>query len=326
MVDRYTCLLFYLLHERCRLKSEEVHFLNQNINLAGTLYHPESKPPHPAIVVVHPASSGERTDPFYDHLRSELPRHGIAVLIFDRRGAGASEGDFKTADFEDLADDVIAGIEYLQTRPDIEKSKIGLHGTSQGAWIAPIAAARKLDIACLVAVSASGVSPAEQMNYGVAFHLEQQGFDQAVIAEVIRLRNQVNEYFRGRVSREEAAAELGRFEHETWYEQGYLYASSELPVDITQSKWHYEMDYEPLSIWKRVTQPTLFIFAEVDEWVPIGQSMVNYQNATTHLSDVSLMQILGTDHLMRNPSGEISEEYMNMLLDWLKSRLAISGF
>ena len=305
------------------MKSEEITFLSQTIKIAGTLYFPEGKAPYPAVVVVHPASGGERTDPFYDHLRSALPAHGIAVLIFDRRGSGASEGDFATADFEDLASDVIAGVEYLQSRPDIHPDRIGLHGTSQGAWIAPIAAARKPDVACIVAVSASGVSPADQMNYGVAFHLEQAGFDRTVREEVIRLRNLVNAYFRGQISRETAAAELSRFEHEPWYEQGYLYPSRELPADITQSKWHYEMDYEPLSIWKKVTQPALFLFAEVDEWVPIAQSMVNYEGATAHLNDVTLSQIPRTDHLMRNQTGEVSKEYQDRLVHWLTSRLEI---
>jgi uncharacterized protein len=304
---------------------EEIAFSNQAIQLAGTLYKPDINPPFPATVVIHPASGGDRTDSFYDHLRSVLPEHGIAVLIFDRRGSGKSEGNFETADFEDLASDVIAAVEYLQSRPDIEKSKIGLHGTSQGAWIAPIAAARKADIAFIVAVSASGVSPADQMNYGVACHLEKDGFDRAAVEEAIRLRNLVNEYFRRRVSREQVAAELSRFEHEPWYERGYLYPSGELPVDITQSNWHYVMDYEPLSVWKTVTQPTLFLFAQVDEWVPIEQSMVNYKKATAHLQNVIFKQIPDTDHVMRNQAGEISREYLHVLLDWLKSRLAIIG-
>ena len=124
------------------MTSEEILFSSQDIKLAGTLYMPEIIAPYPAVVVVHPASAGERTDPFYDHLKTELPEHGIAALIFDRRGSGASQGEFETADFEDLAGDVIAAVEYLQTRLDIDKRKIGLHGTSQGAWIAPIAAAR----------------------------------------------------------------------------------------------------------------------------------------------------------------------------------------
>lgn len=303
------------------MKSEEIYFLNRGIKIAGTLYHPVRKPPYPAMVIVHPASAGERTDPFYDHLRLALPEQGIAVLIFDRRGSGASEGNFETADFEALANDVIAAVEYLQTRPDIDPNKIGLHGTSQGAWIAPIAAARKPDIACIVAVSGSGVSPADQMNYGVAFHLEKDGYNQAVVRKAIELRNLVNEYFRGRISREQAAAQLSRFEDEPWYEQAYLYSSAELPVDITQSKWHYEMDYEPLLVWKRVTQPVLFLFAEVDEWVPIEQSMLNYRNATAHLTDVKVRQMRSADHLMRNQAGEISQEYLDILVDWLTRRL-----
>jgi dienelactone hydrolase len=245
------------------------------------------------------------------------------VLIFDRRGSGASEGIFETADFEDLASDVIAGVEYLQSRPDIDPNKIGLHGTSQGGWITPIVAAHKPDIACLVTVSASGVTPAEQMNYGVAFHLKRAGFEDSAIEEAIRLRNLVNEYFREQISREDVAAELSRFEREPWYEQGYLYPSTELPIDIAQSKWHYEMDYEPLSVWQRVMQPTLFLFAEIDEWVPMEQSMINYQKATSHLQDVSFKQISDTDHLMRNRAGEISQKYLSALLAWLKPRLAL---
>ncbi len=303
------------------MNSEEVLFSNQTIKLAGTLYLPESKPPYPAVVAIHPASEGERTSFFYDHLKTELPAHGMSVLVFDRRGSGTSEGDFETSDFEDLAGDVIAAVEYLQARPDIDGNKIGLHGTSQGAWISPIAAARKPDISCVVSVSASGVSPADQMNYGVAFHLLREGFDQSVVDRAIKLRNVVNEYFRGQVSKEEAASKLSRFENKSWYEQAYIFPSQDLPADIMQSKWHYEMDYEPLSIWKEVKQPALFLFAEIDEWVPIEQSVANYQAATRRLSEVMLKRIKGTDHLMRHPNGQISREYLDTLTGWLASHL-----
>jgi pimeloyl-ACP methyl ester carboxylesterase len=163
------------------------------------------------------------------------------------------------------------------------------------------------------------------MDYGVAFHLKAEGFDRSVVDQVMELRGLVNEYFRGNISREQAAAELSRYEKEPWFEKGYLYSSSELPDDITQSKWHYEMDYEPLATWKRVTQPVLFLFAETDEWVPIEASIDNYRSATTHLQDVTLRQIKDTSHLM-SVSGnwevlEISPEYLSVLIDWLTSRL-----
>lgn len=303
---------------------EEVLFSNQNIKLAGTLYKPQSHKPCPAVVVVHPASEGKRTDLFYDHLKSELPKHGIATFVFDRRGSGDSEGDFETADFEDLARDVISAANFLQSRSDIEPTKIGLHGTSQGGWIAPLAAASKSDIAFVIAVSASGVSPADQMNYGVAFHLNQDGYNQVVIDQAIELRNRVNEYFRGHVPREKVVAELSHFESEPWFEKAYLYPGGELPIDIKRSKWHYEMDYEPLAVWKKVEQPALFLFARIDEWVPIAESMVNYKNATSHLRDVNLIQLNGVNHLMKNLDGEqkdeISREYLDILVGWLTSR------
>ena len=308
------------------MNSESISFFNHDIKFVGTLYKPEGEQPYPAIVVVHPASGGEQTDPFYDHLKSELPRHGIAVLVFDRRGAGGSQGKFETADFDDLAQDVVSAVEYLESRNDIIKSKIGLHGTSQGAWIAPIAAAKKPEIACIVAVSASGVTPAEQMDYGVAFHLERNGYDRLVIDKVIELRTLVNEYFRGHVSRDQAASELSSYEDQPWFGMAYLFPGRELPVDVTQSKWHYEMDYEPLSIWSKVTQPTLFLFAEMDEWVPVEASIRNYEAVTSHMNDVIIRQIGGTNHLMSVSSNEdalvISHQYLDVLLAWLASRLA----
>lgn len=304
---------------------ESVSFLNQNIKLVGTLYKPDHDGVYPAVVVVHPASGGEQADPFYDHLKSELPDHGIAALVFDRRGSGSSQGDFDTADFDDLAGDVVAAAAYLESRAEINGSKIYLHGTSQGAWIAPIAAAQKPEIAGVVAVSASGVTPAEQMDFGVAFHLQQDGYDLSVIGKAIELRTLVNEYFRGHLEREYVAEKLSHYESELWFRKAYLYTSQQLPVDITQDKWHYEMDYEPLSIWKKLNQPTLFLFAEVDEWVPIDASRKNYEAATSHLKDVTVRQIYKTNHLMSVSSDEnildISDEYIEVLLNWLNSKL-----
>ena len=115
-----------------------------------------------------------------------------------------------------------------------------------------------------------------------------------------------------------------RYVSEPWFRKGYLYPSQQLPVDITKDKWHYEMDYEPLSIWKKVKQPALFLFAEVDEWVPVERGMKNQESATSHLKNVTFKRIKGTKHLMSVSSDEnvldISREYLDILLDWLTTR------
>lgn len=301
--------------------SEEIVFTNENVQLAGTLYQPEAPMAHPALVVLHAASGGTRLFPFYQHLVTQLPARGVAVLLFDRRGAGYSSGDFETASFETLATDGSAAVEYLRSRDDIDKQRIGLYGISQGGWIAPLVIGLRSDIAFLIIISGCGVSPAKQMDYGAAYNLHQHGFTKNTIAQAIALRNRVNEYYRGHISREVVSADLDSAEIELWFEEAYIHPSQYLPEDLKKDKWWYELDYDPLPIWKQVQQPTLFLFAEDDRWVPVAESMSKYKQATAHLKDVTITQIQGTNHLMYKTLHEktesISEEYIAALIVWL---------
>src|SRR6185295_3661766 len=77
-------------------------------------------------------------------------------------GSGSSTGDWHDADFNDLAADVLACVEVLKSRPEIDAKRIGLFGQSQGGWVAPLAASRSSDIAFLVLVSGAPMTPARQ--------------------------------------------------------------------------------------------------------------------------------------------------------------------
>ena len=57
---------------------------------------------------------------------------------------------------ENFAGDVLAGIEYLKTRKEINPKKIGLIGHSEGGMIAPMAAVRSQDVAFIVTLSGMG--------------------------------------------------------------------------------------------------------------------------------------------------------------------------
>jgi dipeptidyl aminopeptidase/acylaminoacyl peptidase len=67
--------------------------------------------------------------------------------------------------FDLLADDVIAGVEYLAGRGDILAERVGVFGISQGGWIGPLAAARSRSISFLVIVSGPVVSVGEEIYY-----------------------------------------------------------------------------------------------------------------------------------------------------------------
>ena len=304
---------------------EEVVFTNETVQLSGTLYKPDTQAAFPALVVLHSANGGTRQFPFYQHLVTHLPAYGIAVLLFDRRGSGRSSGDFETASFETLAVDGKTAIDYLHSRDDIDKKRIGLYGISQGGWIAPLVVGLRSDIAFLIIVSSCGVSPAKQMDYGAAYTLRQQGFSKNTIVQAIALRNRVNEYYRGHISREVVSAELDSAQSEPWFQEAYIRPSKDLPEDVTKRKWWYELDYDPVPIWKKIHQPTLFLFAEDDRWVPVAESISKLELATAHLKDVTIILIQGTDHLMYETSNQkaetISEEYIETMVTWLMKHI-----
>lgn len=298
--------------------------IHRDVTLAGTLSLPDGPGPHPALVVLHSASGGTRDYPYYHHLTERLPRAGIAVLVFDRRGSGESGGDFETADFETLAADGAAAADALAARPDIDPARIGVYGISQGSWIAPIVAARRPATACIVVVSGSGVTPARQMDYATSRMVREMGYGEETVARLLYLRGRVNEYYRGQVSRTEVQAELDAARAEPWYPLAYLDNENGLPPDVTLDKWYYEMDYDPLPIWRDVSQPSLFIFPEDDRWVPVADSAAAYRSAAAGLPDATFLTIPDSDHLMgleNEADPRISDGYLAALVDWLRARL-----
>jgi hypothetical protein len=72
--------------------SHDVTFVDGDAKLHGALYLPERSAKVPAVGVFHGASEPLASTPLYAHLRDGLPQIGIAVLLFDRRGTGASTG------------------------------------------------------------------------------------------------------------------------------------------------------------------------------------------------------------------------------------------
>jgi uncharacterized protein len=65
---------------------------------------------------------------------------------------------------EDFAGDVLAGLKFLKTRKEIDPSKIGLIGHSEGGLVAPIAVNKTKEVAFVVLLAGPGI-PGEQILY-----------------------------------------------------------------------------------------------------------------------------------------------------------------
>lgn len=123
--------------------TEEVKFENKEagITLAGTLSWPKEGDSFPAAVLVTGSGPQNRNEELLDHrlflvLSDHLTRHGIAVLRYDDRGVAESGGDYDKATLEDFSTDVAAAVDYVKTRKEIDRKKIGVIGHSEGGTIA----------------------------------------------------------------------------------------------------------------------------------------------------------------------------------------------
>jgi dipeptidyl aminopeptidase/acylaminoacyl peptidase len=122
-----------------------VCFLNNNQKLFGILHLPKEKGKFPAIVFCHGfmghklgARHGGR---LFVKAGRTLAEEGFAVLRFDFRGSGDSDGEFEDMTTSGEIDDLKAALKFLETVKQIDKKRIGVVGLSLGGTVAICTAA-----------------------------------------------------------------------------------------------------------------------------------------------------------------------------------------
>jgi dienelactone hydrolase len=143
---------------RLDLDSEVVHFTSEDgTDLTGHLTLPATPGPHPAIMMLHGSEPGTKDNFSNEQMRAFMASQGIAILNYDKRGAGESEGSYVEAASETnlslTAQDAIAGVEFLKSRSEIKPDQIGLIGFSQAGWVIPLAASQSEDITYFIILS-----------------------------------------------------------------------------------------------------------------------------------------------------------------------------
>jgi len=143
---------------------EEVEFQNeeQDFSLGGTLTLPGDEGPFPCVILVSGSGAHNRDEEIYGHkpfkvIADFLTRKGIAVLRYDDRGVGSSGGNYQGSTTLDHAGDARAAINYLKKRREIDPSKIGVIGHSEGGMIAIMLASEYPDIAFIITLAGPGV-------------------------------------------------------------------------------------------------------------------------------------------------------------------------
>jgi len=125
--------------KRAPIRRREVRFESGDVVLAGELVLPpagRADAPYPGLVMI----------PGFGRLTRRTPRTvadqfalaGLAVLIHDRRGTGASSGEYVPGAIFDYARDAGAALSHMRDRPEVDADRIGVVASSLGGLVAPL--------------------------------------------------------------------------------------------------------------------------------------------------------------------------------------------
>lgn len=265
---------------------EEVRYSNlaADVILAGTLTLPKSDKPCPAVLLIAGSGPIDRNETVFGHkpflvLADHLTKQGVAVLRVDKRGVGQSTGNYDVATSEDFAADVLAGIEYLKTRKEVDKQQIGLIGHSEGGLIAPMVAVQSNDVAFIALMAGTGITGEANVYAQETLISRSMGVSEEQISHQLDFQKQVLSIIKNEPDLERAEQLLQeiaarQLTHLPKEEQQICAHAMEAQMKRCNSKWfRYYLTYDPTTSLKHLKIPILMIIGELDSQVPPKQHL-----------------------------------------------------
>jgi pimeloyl-ACP methyl ester carboxylesterase len=315
--------------------AEVVGFAGHRATLKGTLFLPEGKGPHPAIVLLHGSGALTRYSfgP-YPHFFTSL---GLAVLVYDKRGTGESSGTpMQIASAEaltrlpgtyypnDLEHDALAALRYLRGRPEINSRKIGLWGSSEGGMLATQVAAHSRDVAFVINSSGFMGPLWQTLLYQVEADLRANGASGSDIRGALDFTQRwlsVARTGRGfaayQMQRQALLAAKKRWFY--WWDEGFASLAQ------MQWTWRHILAFDPLAALRKVTCPVLGVFGERDLSTDAVTATKNMKDALSAAGnrDFTLKIFPNAGHsLGEMPSGSrMAPGVFETLRSWLLGRI-----
>ena len=329
-------------------RREEVTFANGDVTLAGDLTFPDGDGPYPAVVFISGSGGQDRDSNFFGFKFFEvLVQHiiplGAAVLRFDDRGFGGSDGSELTTTLNDRAEDVKAAVDYLLAHDNIDPERIGLLGHSEGGIVAPMVATQSDDIAYVILLAAPAVIGESILRRQL---LETMGANGAAEEEIRQAQAQQELTFRAVLTDDgwdgvEAAVKTAareRFDALPASIRGSI-RDINLFIDtvvrremrFVQSPWFESIvKVDPDPILGRLTVPVLALYSELDTQVSAKINSEAFSKAISGAgnSDYTITTIVGANHLFQeaatgspNEYGGLEPEFAPELVDLLREWL-----
>lgn len=327
---------------------EEVGYENktQNVHLAGTFTRPKKGTRFPVVLMITGSGPQDRDETIGSHkafwvIADYLAKLGIAVLRVDDRGIGKSTGNFSGATSADFAMDVMAGIQYLKSRPDVDARKIGLMGHSEGAIIAPYVAARSKDVAFVVMLAGPAEGGKKTMYYQAVTKALPTKLIQDAYGELynqmleIALQDSIAANAENYLRRiyplwksKQSAATMSAVLHGANLSDEIVVSSLIANIPQIKNPWmRFFLTYDPIPDLQKVTVPVLALNGSRDEQVnPSNLALIKNTMEASGNTKVKTYEAPGLNHLFQHclQCGSIAE-YMALEETFDVSALKIIG-
>lgn len=328
-------------------RSEEVTIPNNkfNIYLSGTLTLPAGDGPFPAVVLITGSGAQDRDETIMGHkpflvIADYLTRYGIAVLRYDDRGVGKSQGNYAEATTADLATDAEAALLLLKTRKEINPSATGLLGHSEGGLIACITGASSPGVAFIVSLAGPGVKGEEILFRQQADIARLSGVKEATLKQSADINRKL--YSIVKKEKDDNTAEkkvIAAYQKMLRKQKKSLREIEDATARLSNSfgaqvyPWfRYFLETDPADFWKKVKCPVLALNGEKDTQIAADVNLPAIENALQSGGNrnVKTVKFPGLNHLFQPcktglPAeyGQIEEtispEVLETIASWIKN-------
>ncbi len=327
--------------------THEVTFQSGALTIAGALTIPSGAGPFPAILLISGSGAQNRDEEILGHkpflvLADHLTRAGIAVLRTDDRGVGGSTGQLSQATTADLAGDALAGVDFLESRPEIAPERIGLLGHSEGAVVAPLAASRSDRVAFVIMAAGTGVTGAEILTRQTELLLIAGGVAAATRAQILHEHGAAVDLVRSGADSARVHDQLERLINAQMAANSLEEEPDPRQIEMLvretcrsmRSPWfEFFLVYDPLPALRKVNVPVLVLSGELDLQVEPDQNLPGVERALAEggNEDVTIHRFPGLNHLFQKAETGAFAEYatitetinpvvLDTVADWLGAR------
>jgi pimeloyl-ACP methyl ester carboxylesterase len=314
--------------------AENVTFKSGGLSLAGLLVKPDGKAPHSAVIFLHGSgrADGVHDLPDYRVHANAFVRKGLAVLVFDKRGTGDSEGDFANASYGDFVQDAVAAVRFLRSRADIDVQRIGLLGTSEGGWLAPEVASKAGDIAFIITKCGSPLSWQETVLFEIENELAAARLNPDAVRRALELRIRMWKYYVAAAAdsaqasgaeRDAINAELAAFDKRPDSKSIGLPASLPEYDAKAYALLASKVSYDATPFLRKLDVPMLWIFGEKDVNVPTAKSVAVLEGLKNESNrDITIEVYSGAGHSLMDwrdlRSGGYVRGYLELISNWAR--------